>query len=290
MVPLVFLWHMLGAGTWDHPLLQLPWFFAALNLGIALYGLLRMAGVGPLFSVMGCYCLLSLPFLNVHTVIAGYADLWLAAAFSLGAIMLNEWERRGETPLAFLSLLAAMMCMQLKNPGSILGVILVLGMIRSKAGMALGTELLILAAGFIITTGVLLTGFNVSLPSVGLISIAVDSFQLGAYGPEQLRFHSEAFQPVTRALFAMANWHLLWYLVLVTLVWTLATARRRYRPATLAVTLTLVAGLYIAVFFFSSYYMHAVSFITLNRAILYVVPALVFWLITQWRQEEVKVQ
>ena len=282
MVPLIYLWHMLGAGTWDSPLLQLPWVLAAINLGLAVYGFLRMRHVPMLVSVLGCYVLLSLPYLNVHIAIGGYADLWLACAFGIGGITLHQLEIKPSRGMTLVVLLMALMCMQLKNPGIILGLILLLGITRIWIGLSWRSELLILlATASIIAIGFGL-GLNINLAGVGPVHLSMKEFQLGLFGPYDFSFRADATQPVIRSLFAMGNWHLLWYLAAIGIGWKLTGIARPQRPGTLALMLISVSILYFIVFFLSSYYYHAVSFITLNRAILYVVPGLVFWIFTLW--------
>ena len=285
MVPLILLWHMLGAGTWDHPLLQLPWLFAALNLGLAFYGLMRMAGLGLLVSAVGCYCLLSLPYLNVHTAVAGYADLWLTAAFSLGAISLNGWERRGSPGMALVALLAAIMCMQLKNPGIILGLLLLLGMLRIRLALRFRTELLIFTTVVGLIALAFQLGLSVNVPLLGPVRFVAEQFQVGLFGPQQLQFHPETGAAVLSALFEQANWQLLWYLAALTLFCMVLVERDWRRPTTLALIMFALAVFYVAVFFFTNYYYHAISFITLNRAVLWVVPILVFWLFARFARE-----
>ena len=285
MVPLIFLWHMLGAGTWDHPLLQLPWLFAALNLGLALYGLMRMAGLGVLVSAAGCYFLLSLPYLNVHTAVAGYADLWLAAVFSLGAISLNDWEQRGSPGMALVALLAATMCMQLKNPGIILGLLLLVGMLRIRLALRFRTELLALTTVVGLIALAFLLDLRINVPLLGLVNFGAEQFQVGPLGPQPLRFHPETGAAVLSALFEQANWHLLWYLAALALASMVLVERDWRRPATLALIVSALAVFYVAVFFFTNYYYHAISFITLNRAVLWVVPILVFWLFARLARE-----
>ncbi|MCP5164495.1 MAG: hypothetical protein H6990_05460 [Pseudomonadales bacterium] len=288
MVPLVFLWHMLGAGTWDHPLLQLPWLLAAINLGLVFYGLMRMAGAGVVAAVLASYCLLSLPYLNIHTAIAGYADLWLAAIFSFGAIGLHEWEQRGRVRMALAVLVAAVMCMQLKNPGIVLGLLLLLGVLRIRLALRYRTELLIAAALAMATALAVTFGLALDLPGLGHLSFEPGQFQVAMFGPEQLSFHTQVAPAVLRSLFDMANWHLLWYLAAALLLRIALLERDWRRPGTLAVIMLALASLYFVVFFFSKYYYHALTYITLNRAVLYVMPVLVFWLFTRSARAEGK--
>ena len=288
MVPLVFLWHMLGAGTWDHPLLQLPWLLAAINLGLVFYGLMRLAGAGTVAAAFASYCLLSLPYLNIHTAIAGYADLWLAAIFGFGAIGLHEWEQRGRVRMALAVLVAAVMCMQLKNPGIVLGLLLLLGMLRIRLALRYRTELLIAAAVVMVAALAVTFGLVLDLPGLGHLSFEPGQFQVGMFGPEQLSFHAQVAPAVLRSLFDLANWHLLWYLAVALLLRIALLERDWRRPGTLAVIMLALASLYFVVFFFSKYYYHALSYITFNRAVLYVVPVLVFWLFTRSARVEGK--
>jgi hypothetical protein len=84
-VPLVQFWSMQALGTSDHTLIYLHWPILAVSLGLALYGYLRLADVPAIGATMGSYMLLGLPYINVHTALAGYADLWMAAAIGLCA-------------------------------------------------------------------------------------------------------------------------------------------------------------------------------------------------------------
>lgn len=286
MVPLIFYWHMLGAGTGEHPLLHLPWLLAAVNLGLVLYGFLRMRGISPPICVLACYLLLSLPYLNIHTVIAGYADLWLTVMFSVGVMALCEWERYRHRGMLVITFLAALACTQLKNPGMILGLILLLAVIRVWLSLAWRTELvMVVIAMSAIVTGFAL-GFSFQAPGLGTISLRPETFQIGMFGPYELGFHAESAQPVMRSLWTMAHWHLLWYALAGALLLCLVRMSAWSRPSTLSLILIAMFLFYFFVFFVSRYYEHAVWFITLNRAVLYVIPSLVFWLLTYWIPEK----
>ncbi|PLW70240.1 hypothetical protein [Pseudohalioglobus lutimaris] len=288
MVPLIFLWHMLGAGTWDHPLLQLPWLLAGLSTGLALYGFLRMRRVPTLLSAGACYLLLSLPFLNIHAVIAGYADLWLASAFSIGAIALHLREQQPAPGVTLIVLLMALICIQLKNPGIILGLILLLGTIRQWLKLSWKTESVIILAGAGLVAYCVIMGVRVEVPGLGLVNVGTAGFQLGRFVVYDFQFHPEVTTPVLRSLYSMGNWNLLWYLVTAGILWRLRNAIHWRRPGTLGLILTGIFVFYFVVFFVSSYHYHAITYITLNRAILYVIPALLFWVFTFCTPEEVR--
>ena len=109
-----------GGRNRDHSFLFLPWILAVINLGLALYGHIRLNGSSVLTATLACYLLLSMPYLNVHTALAGYADIWLAAAFSLAIFALGEWHLNRSWSYGMLVLLMAFFCSQIKAPGLVL--------------------------------------------------------------------------------------------------------------------------------------------------------------------------
>lgn len=284
-LPLIQLWSMLGAGTADHSALYLPWLFAPLALGLALYGHLRLAGVPYLLAVIGCYFLLSLPYLNVHTVLAGYADLWLAAAFGLAVCALYEWRQCRHWAYAVLWLLLALLCHQLKNPGVVLALIVVVFGIRIWIDLPARLELALWVCAGLLAALVFTVGFNVEVPGIGRMAVDSGTITAGRFGVFELAYHP--VEPaLLQALFAMINWHLLWFLVLPYAVYI---AYRRIvagagAPEFLPVLAAL--GFVILVFMFTSEYLAALNFVTLNRALLYPVPALVFCLFLCFRPRD----
>ncbi len=274
-VPLIQLWNMLGAGTWDHGGVYLSWLLAPLCLGIALFGHLRLAGVSLPLATVATYLLLSMPYLNVHSVLAGYADIWVAAAFALGVCALREWEQTRHWAFAVLCLALAALCTQLKVPGIFMALILLGAGLRAwlalpprlEAGLSL---VLLLGATVLIALGV-----SADIPYLGHVSLSFERMEIGRMG-----FFEPALHPVggviAEAFFELINWHLLGYLVPTILLYGLFRGKLLQSPdaATLAVILAFIFIL--GVFFFTGYYTQALNNATLNRALLYTVPAIVF--------------
>jgi hypothetical protein len=284
-LPLMQLWTMLGAGTADHSALYLPWILAPIALALSLFGHLRLAGVPFLFAVIACYFLLSLPFLNVHAVLAGYADIWLAAAFSLAVCALCEWHHRRHWAYAVLWLLLALLCQQLKQPGLVLALIVVVFGIRSWINLPLILELALWALVGVLAGLALVFGFNFELPYLGRVALDAGILEAGRFGVFELAYHpvEDAFM---EALFVMINWHLLWFLLLPYAIYSVyrGVVAGQSVPEFLPVLAAL--GFLVLVFAFTNQYTGAVSFVTLNRALLYPVPALIFCLFLCFRGRE----
>lgn len=284
-LPLIQLWSMLGAGTWDHSAIYLPWIFAPVALGLAVFGHLRLAGVPFLLSMIACYVLLSLPYLNVHSVLAGYADIWLAAAFSLAVCALTEWENRRHWAYAVLCLLLALLCWQLKKPGMVLAMIVLVFGIRGWINLAPRLELALWGLLGLLAVMALVFGFSLDVPWLGRLALESGTLEAGRFGAFELAYHpvGDAF---LETLFVMINWHLMWFLLLPYLIYTLYRGVVAGQIASEFLPVLAVLAFLVLVFVFTSQSVGAVNFVTLNRALLYPVPALIFCFFLCFRRRE----
>lgn len=116
-IPLLQAWVALVLGRWDDAWINLPWLAAWVALGIGLHAQLRRLGVPAAWSAVATYLALSLPLLDVHVALAGYADLHLAAAYALGLLALAEWEASRSRASLWLLAAAAALLPLLKVPG-----------------------------------------------------------------------------------------------------------------------------------------------------------------------------
>lgn len=271
-VPLLLLWQMLGAGTSDHTLLYLPWLLLPAAVAMALWGHLRLGGTPASLAALAVYALLSLPLLDIHAVLVGYADLWLAAAFGLGAMAISANSGVRHSRYLVLAGLAAAACISFKTPGLAFSAILITGVLasvsgvspqwRSWCGMSLvGITLAVLIAGWLLPAGWPIDGLKLTLP--------------GAL-PE-LVFKVQPLLPyLVETALLDANWHLLWPLFLVTIAVS-AVVGRGQAFSELG-TLSLLAGIafLITIFGLTQYFWQVKSAVTFNRAVLYLVPLMIF--------------
>ncbi len=274
-VPIAMLWTMWGLGASDHSLLSLPWFLLSVALSLALYGHLRVAGSGRLVALASVYLFSSLPVVNVHTVLFGYADLWLAAAFGATVMCLHAWHATGQRQFAALALLFAIYCTQLKVPGLLLGGIGVIAVVRDCLGLRWRHELALAGTCIVLVALVLLLDVGLTLPGVGSVTMNLAGDALPRTGVLELGLHP-AHVPLLKTFFLLDNWHLLGYAIPVLLLAGLVALFSGERPG--AHTLALAAGAVgiVGVFFFSGYYVEAENFVTLNRGLLYLAPGFVF--------------
>jgi hypothetical protein len=120
-VPLLQVWMSLTLGQWNPSLMNLPWLLCLIALGTAFYGQLRVSGVGPLIAMAFSYLLLSMPLLNIHVALAGYADLFLGAAYCAGLMAWHAWAKTKQQWQAVLALFFAISCALISVGGDVYG-------------------------------------------------------------------------------------------------------------------------------------------------------------------------
>ena len=257
-IPLLQAWTSFGLGRWDDALMSLPWLMGAIALAMAFYGQARQWGIAPLFAMMFTYFLLSLPLLDTHVALAGNADLFLGAVYGLAAFAFFHWTRSRDIWQGAMAILLAAGCILLKQPG--IGWALTL---LPAFWVALAPR-----AGLI---GTLILG---ALGLAALLLFGQGGFNLLGYS---LKFaYTPVWLPLWDNLAILDNWHLLFYLVVAALLLSLP---RLLAPAYRAMTMLVVAALVfvLTIFFFTHVSAWIEDYTVINRAILHLVPMLLFY-------------
>ncbi len=271
-IPLIQVWAMLASGTTGVNPGLLAWWFVPIAVAFCFYGHLRLWGVKPLPTLVLIYLFMSLPYLNIHTALAGYADIWLAAAFVMMALSMQEWRNTSDHRYLILSLVFALICTQLKNPGLILGAIFLPVYFFAEPRIDAKWKLIALCLAVMGTLCALTVGITLEIPGIGAIILNRDVVQLPVVGLMKIEF-SNVSGAITDSLFRMSNWHMLFYLLAVSIAVGLFRPGRATRFSSPLFLYLLAGSAFIfAVFFFTRHSAHAEDFRTLNRAILYLVP------------------
>ena len=280
-VPLIQLWVMLAAGTSDAGIIYLPWPVATLALGAALYGHLRQNLVAPVAAAIGSYLLLSTPYFNLHSALPGYADIWMAGTFGLGVLALQEWEQSGSRSWLALGIFYIIACTQIKMPGIVLSGILFASVLASLLCRKHYKQLAICAAAL-------------SVLAIALVVMVVPSgvdgtpwvIDLPLLGTHDIAFHN-VNDAVERSLFLSLNWNILWYGFIAMLALKIVSRSWR-QPPSITLTATVFSLLFVLfVFYFTGQFTDAINQITLNRALLYSIVPMIFYMFREsawWRR------
>ena len=277
VIPLVQLWGMLGAGTSESNLILLPWFFLAISLGLTLFGYLKLAGAPTVVAVIASYLLMNLPYINVHTVLGGYADLWVAAAFSCAAFALYQWEKNRHPGSAVLVALLVLLCTQLKVPGLIFGAIVILAWLLTLL-RAFKRPLVFYVFGLLLLVAVtLLIGVNIELPMAGTLKISMNGVTVPYIGSFNFGYNA-IHEAMINTIFLINNWSLLWYFFVLMIVISPFWGVGADSTVSLRVNIALSLLFLFFVYYFTERYRFAEDYTQVNRALLCSVPVMIFFL------------
>lgn len=259
-VPLLQVWANIALGRWDDALMNWPWWQIAVALTLAVYGSLRRLNATPLCALVGAFLVASLPLANVHVALAGYADLPLAAYYTVAVLALLCWNATRHVRDAALALLLLLACTQIKNPGVLWALTVIPGIV-----VALFPRHSLKLAG-------------VALGLVGLLLVVLAQTHITVF---HYRLHLD-FDPGWRTLgesfFLLGNWNLLWYGVIGIVV---LVRRQLVAPPLAPFTAVIVTGLLFLslVFGFSNAREWAEQQTTVNRAMLHLAPLMTVFLV-----------
>lgn len=279
-ITLLALWPTLAFGNWNESIAHLPWLGAALALGLGFYGQARLWGATPLSALIFVWLLLSLPMLDTHVALAGYADLWLATVFGLAACAFLQWARTRDWRQGLLALLLALACPWIKHEGLVWASILLPAALwvwtpRRYWPWLSGGVIVLLIVWFVAD------GFVFSVAGLGEIRLTPEVIELPPLGRFELHYH-DVWGPVVRNLLLLGNWHLLGYLLLAALLIGLpAVIAEPWRLAGLVLVLSGLLVLFI-LFFFTDAHHWARQYTSFNRVFLHFTPALLFWILTMF--------
>ena len=266
------IWFASAAGSWNEPMINVVWTGVLGAIGLASYGQWRALGVYPGLAMLLAYGLLSLPLLDAHAALAGYADIWLAASFGLAVLGWLRWLRHGERGQLALAWMFALSMPMIKLEGAVWLIVFasvtLLGVLQRRLRWLLVAATLALAAIL-----VALGGFRLPILGLGWIHVAWGELVIPALGTLELHWRSVG-SAMLSGMLTLPNWHLLWYLVPVVIImrWQVFRADRLARS--LGALLGLCAAFLFVLFFFTDASAWAENYTSANRLILHVVPVM----------------
>lgn len=265
-------WFASAAGAWNEPRIHLAWSGALAALGLASYGQWRGIGIGAALAAVLAWAMLSLPLIDAHAALAGYADLWMAAVFGLAVLAWLRWIRRGGAGQLLLAAGFALCLPMIKLEGAvwllILSMVGVLGSIRANLRWRL-----VLGAILLVTIAISLGGFVFPMLGLGWVDVQWGEIVVPALGVLDLGWRPVGAAMLT-GLFTLPNWHLLWYLLPVVLVWRWRRFAEDPASARIGTALLACCVFLFVLFFFTDAAAWAENHTSANRLVLHLVPAI----------------
>ena len=267
-------WFASAAGDWIEPLVNLPWIALWAGLLLAHYGQWRALGLSRPQAVGFVYLLGSLPLLAVHAALAGYADLWVATLLGLALLAWLRWIEQRDRGQLLIAALCACALPLLKLEGTIW--LLLLAAVAGYGALPRRRRKMVAAVIVLVLVAMALIG-KLLLPLYGLgwVSVGTQSIDVPVLGRLPIGWHPGAVGGLFSSLFAQSNWHLLWWLTPVLVVWRWRALRAREATRLLALFLCAGFGFLAFLFLGTDAARWAESFTAFNRLLMHVVPATV---------------
>jgi hypothetical protein len=274
-VSLIQLWMSLGYGQWHDSVANLPWLLCGFALGMGFYGQARLWTDNPLRSLVFTYLLLSIPLLNAHVALAGYADLWMATVYGLAAIALLQWLRTRDRAQGLLALSCGLACALVKVEGVVWLLTLVPVAMVTLTPRRYRLSLMLLLAVLLILwfwSG----GFSATFPGLGAIHVQPERIEIPYLGRFDV-VYSPNWEPFLHSFFVLGSWHLFWYVMILLVL----VALPRIAGDRLLLVCSAVVGSGLAMLFFLFVMTEArewaAKYTSINRLFLHITPLLMFY-------------
>ena len=276
-------WFASAAGGWIEPLVNLPWFALWIGLLLGHYGQWRALGFTRTQALAGVYALGSLPLLDVHVALAGYADLWVATVFGFAVLAWLRWLQQRDRAQLMIAIVCALLLPLLKLEGAVWLLLFALTVMygllpqrwRKRAFAALlGVLVLVVVA----------TGLKLPVPGLGWVAIGRHSLDVPVIGHLSIAWHGAAFAGVLNSLFVQPNWHLLWWLAPVIVAWRWRELLAQESARQLGSLLLAGIAFLLFLFVFTDAANWAESYTAINRLLMHIVPALITFLMLLLRE------
>lgn len=261
-IPLLQVWMNLATGRWDESLMNLPWLLCLIALGAAFYSQLRNAGVRPAISMAFTYLLLSMPLINTHVALAGYADLFLGAAYCFALMAFHNWVSTKQRWQAWLMLIFAIICPLIKYEGLVWSATLIPALFVAYASRRTAATLGVISFSVV----VLLVIAMLYRPAyIGLALSQVTGLDM------------RALLGIVKSVWLHDNWHLFGYLLLGTVMLGLVLPRAITKTYWgLAATLASAVTIFLFLFLFTAFSEGASNFTGVGRLSIQLVPGLLY--------------
>jgi hypothetical protein len=273
-------WFASAWGEWDAGVVGVIWLALWFALLAGAFGQWRALGLARERALIATYALGSLPLINVHVALSGYADLWIATVLAFACLAWLRWLESRERGHLLLALVFAAMLPLLKLEGRIWLVILAGTMIYERMTPRWRRVALALAPviGASVVTAYLLRWPWIA-PALDRLGLTSDVDVLAAHAPAVVVAAADG-------LFAQYNWHLLWLAVALTLIVRWRQLRDSPTLRVFGLFLLLGCAFLFALFVLTPAGKWAESYTAVNRLSLQIVPSMLAFAALLWRDPE----
>lgn len=265
------IWFASAAGGWNEPLVDLAWTGLLCAIALAVHGGARGFGLPAWVAISLAYALVSLPLIDAHVALAGYADLWMAGTLCIATLAWARWMVLRDAGQWLLAVGLALCLPAIKLEGAIwllaFSAVVVLDLLPW-----LWRRVVAAAVALLLVAGLLFGGFELPMLGLGLVQVGWGRIAIPTVGTFELGWHPVG-TAMLASLFALPNWHLFWYALPILLALRWRVFAREHSARMLLLLLLLQLAFLFVLFFFTDAAAWAQDYTSANRLILHVVPA-----------------
>jgi hypothetical protein len=261
-------WAASAAGGWNEQAANAPALGALVALLAASFGQLRRWGASILTAWVAVWLLVSIPLVGSHVALAGYADLWVAAALGLSFMAFLSWIRDGGRSQLALTISLIILTALLKKEALVWVCLFVPAWLVSRLSARAFWLLPLLVIGLLLVLAQT-QGFTVRIPMIG-------EFAFTAGGE---------WRWVLLQGFVFGNWHLFGYLLIALIAVSVVELIGGRAEAWLRSGITWICGAllgFYVLFFWTAAAEWAIDGTSLNRILLQFAPAILFLGMAMW--------
>lgn len=264
-IPLLQTWAGLAVGGYHPSLINLPWLAMYAGMGMAFYGQARNAGIGAVVACAGSYLLLSMPLLNTHVALAGYADLMLGACYLAAMMALHSACTQPAQRVAqgSLALLFGAACLLIKNEGVFWFITILSGMFAAALPRRLFWPVL-LGCGVLGITVLALFPQDLAIAGHSLAQL-------------DLQYRPQAWTGIISSLLLLDSWHLLpWFALLLITGYWLNDRSGVGNLTGIGTALALALALFLTLYLGTGYAGGAIRLTAVSRTSLQLLPTVLY--------------
>jgi hypothetical protein len=270
-------WFASAWGEWNASAVAVGWLALWVALLAGVYGQLRLLGLERERALIAAYALGSLPLLNVHVALAGYADMWVAALLVFACLAWLRWRQTRRIGQLALAAAFAMLLPLVKLEGAIW-----LGLLAASAIYACMTPRLRRVA-LLLAPCIGIGAVLAYLLHWPLVSPLLDRMGLSADTANLIEHAPAVVAATLTGMFAQYNWHFFWFAVGLTLLLRRRALQSSDSLRTVGLFLLLGCAFLFVLFVLTPAGRWAESYTVVNRLGLQIVPAMLAFAALLWR-------
>lgn len=276
---LMQLWAATSFGQWSETLINLPQFLCVVAIGLALFAECRNQGANLLASLATTYIFISIPLLNNHLALGGYADVWLAGFTGLGFVKLMTGLKSNNIAAIISGFILIAAGILIKNEGVVW---LILAILMTTLYM-LNSRTLLAIFSIITSCIIFLIIFNITyidLGSIGKIGYLNGKIFMPNMPGIAFEYH-DVWLAYWKNFFLMGSWNILWGLLIASSIAALIPPYTPTQKLTIIFLLVFFAGQFF-IFFLTDQGRWAKQYTSINRLPLQFAPALIYACFLIW--------